>query len=91
MLNALLRLSGIFVLKLVYGREYDAKASGKTGLSFLLSAVNCFWLLSLMFLCLGAAAKDVVFCLVIAVGYPLAIAIWAMVARKKQNKSSGEG
>ena len=50
----------------------------------LLSLANIIWLMSLLFLVAGIAAKDTAICAVMAIGYPIAIAIWTVIERKKQ-------
>lgn len=82
MISGLLQVSGILVLRLVYGKRYYEKHSKKFGLARLLSIVNIFWLLSILFLIVGISAKDTALCLVLAVGYPLIIVIWALIERK---------
>lgn len=84
MLSGLLIVSGMLVLRLVYGKKYSEKHSEKFGLMILLSLMNIFWLLSVLFLTAGIAANDTVICAIMAIGYPVAIAIWTVIERKKQ-------
>ena len=84
MLAGLLKVSGMLVLRLVYGKKYAEKHSEKFGLMILLSLANIFWLLSVLFLVAGITASDAVICAIMAIGYPVAIAIWTVLERKKQ-------
>ena len=84
MLSGLLKVSGMLVLKLVYGKKYVEKSSEKFGLMLFLSLANVFWLMSILFLFAGIAAKDTALCALMAIGYPIAIAIWTVWERKKQ-------
>lgn len=85
MLAGLLRVSGMLILRLVYGKKYDENHSEKFGLMNLLSLVNIFWLMIVWFLVAGivANAKDTAICVIMAIGYPLAIAVWTIIERKK--------
>ena len=83
MLKGLLKVSGMLVLKLVYGSQYEEKAYDRIWLMLLLSMVNIFWLLCILFLIAGIAAKDTVLCAVFVITYPVIIAIWSAVERKK--------
>lgn len=84
MLSGLLKVSGMLILRLVYGKKYAENHSEKFGLMILLSLANIFWLMSILFLVTGIAAKDTAICAVMAIGYPIAIAIWTVIERKKQ-------
>lgn len=83
MLAGLLKVSGMLILRLVYGKKYAENHSEKFGLMILLSLANIFWLMSVLFLVAGIAAKDTAICAIMAIGYPLAIAIWTIIERKK--------
>lgn len=83
MLAGLLKVSGMLILRLVYGKKYVENHSEKFGLMILLSLANIFWLMSVLFLVAGIAAKDTAICAIMAIGYPLAIAIWTIIERKK--------
>ena len=85
MLAGFLKMSGMLVLRLVYGKKYGEKHSEKFGLMMLLSMANIFWLLSILFLAAGIAANDTILCVIMAIGYPVAIAIWTALERKKQD------
>ena len=85
MLAGFLKVSGMLVLRLVYGKKYAEKHSEKFGLMILLSLANIFWLLSVLFLVAGIAANDTVICAIMAIGYLVAIAIWTVLERKKQD------
>ena len=84
MLSGILKLSGLLILRIVYGKEYSEEYSQKTSLVIFLSLVNCLWLLCSLFLIAGMAVNDTVFCAIIAIGYPVAIIVWAVMTRKKQ-------
>ena len=83
MLKGLLQISGMLTLWIVYGKKYSEKAANKFGLMILLSIANIFWLLSILFLATGSAANDTALCIILAIGYPIAITIWAIISRKK--------
>lgn len=83
MIKYFLMISGMLILKIVYGKAYSEKASQKMALMFLLSMINGFWLLCLFFLAIGGASGDTAFCLILGVGYPVAITIWAVLTRKQ--------
>lgn len=82
MLSGLLKVSGMLVLRLVYGKKYAEKSSEKFGLMLLLSLANVFWLMSILLLFAGSAAKDTALCVIMAIGYPIAIVIWAVMVRR---------
>ena len=85
MLGGFLKISGILVLRLVYGKKYGKEHAEKFSLMMLLSLANCFWFLSVLFLIAGISADDTIICAVMAIGYPIAIATWTTLERKKQN------
>ncbi len=82
MLSGLLKVSGMLILKIVYGKDYAAKASEKIGLMMLLSVANFSWLMCILSLVAGIAAKDTVWCILMAVGYPITVVIWSVVVRR---------
>lgn len=82
MLSALLKMSGLLTLKIVYGKAYSQKATEKTWLTLLLSIANIFWLISILLLIPGGATGDTI---LMAVGYPVAITIWTIISRKQIN------
>lgn len=84
MLSGLLQVSGMLILRLVYGKKYAVNHSGKFGLMILLSLANILWLMSILFMVEGIVAKDTAICVFMAIGYPVIIAIWTVIARKKQ-------
>ena len=79
----MLKLSGLFLLKLVYGKKFEENCREKMGLTGLLSIANIFWLLSILFLALDMAAKDADLCKFMAVVYPVVIVIWSVIERKR--------
>ena len=90
MLVGLLRISGVLVLRIVYGKHYEEKVDssegGMIGISLLLSLLNVMWLLCLMFWLSGTAEKDIIICIIGSIVYPVCIAIWAIIVRKKYKK-----
>lgn len=84
MLSGLLKASGMLILRLVYGKKYSEKVSEKIGLMMLLSIANIFWLMSILFLATGIAANDTALCVIMLIVYPVAIASWTVIERKKQ-------
>lgn len=85
LLSSLLQGSGMLILRIVYGKKYAQNHSGKNGLMSLLAVANFFWILSFLFLIAGIAANDTVICAIMVIGYPVAIAIWTVLERKKQD------
>ena len=79
--------SGLPVLKLIYGIKYAEVHSKKPFLMVLLSGCNIFWLLSFLFLITGIDTSA--FCMILGIGYPVAIAIWTIYARKLQTEIIG--
>ncbi len=86
MLGGLLKVSGLLILKLVYGKSFDEENSS-TMIMLLLSMANVFWLLSILFCLAGKSLTTIAFAAFIAIGYPIAIAIWAINERKKQQNN----
>lgn len=87
MLSALLRMSGFLILRLIYGKEKAETMSESLTLPMVLSLLFIFWLLCLLFLFSGTAANDFWLCLVYVIGYPVAILIWSILARRENNKN----
>ena len=85
MLSGMLKASGILILRLVYGKEYSEKASRKIGLMMLLSIANILWLMSVLFLAAGSASNGTALCVIMMIVYPVAIASWTVIERKKQS------
>ena len=83
MLSGFLKLSGLFILKLIYGEKNEEKISEKFELSLLLSALNICWLISIISLFSSLDLKS----LIMIIGYPTLIALWAAYERKKNKKS----
>lgn len=86
MLSALLKVSGMLILKLVYGKSFSERGSKKTGLMLLLSTANIMWLICVLFLVAGNTANATALCVIMAVVYPVVIAVWAVLERKKAYK-----
>lgn len=86
MMGGFLKISGKLILRLVYGKKQAEKIFEEFGcIIFPLSLANIFWLLSLLFIATGITGKDTILCIIMAIGYPVAIAIWTIIARKMQN------
>lgn len=83
MLQGLLRMTGFLILRIIYGKDSKRPQEFGIGVPLLLSVGFVFWLLSLMLLFAGSAAKDTLICIVFGVGFPLALVIWGILARKK--------
>lgn len=85
MLAGLLKMSGFLILKLIYGKDSKKLEEFGLGIPMVLSLCFIFWLMSLLFLFIGAAAKDAWLCIVFGIGYPLVLLIWGMLVRTKKN------
>lgn len=86
MLSGLLKMSGFLILWLIYGKEKAETMSESLTLPIVLSLLFIFWLLCLLFLFSRTAANDFWLCLVYVIGYPVAIIIWSILARR-ENKN----
>ena len=84
MIGGLLKVSGMLILKLVYGKKFEEKASEKFILMIFLSLINIVWLFAFMLFVSGTAANDTVTCAILTFAYPIIIAVWAVIERKKQ-------
>ena len=72
----------ILTLKLIYGKKYNNENKNKNVWKVLLLSVGfLIWFLCIGFLVLGLAAKDKTLCLLISIGFPAIIAIWAIIVR----------
>lgn len=80
MLKGILEVSGMLTLKIVYGDKYGEKAAGRIGFIFLFSLLNALWLICLIFSFAGGT--EAISAVVLAIAYPVAIAVWAMRERK---------
>lgn len=87
MLSGLLKMSGFFILKLIYGKDSKKIEKFGVGIPLLLSTGFVFWLLSLMFLFLESTAEDTLIALIFGIGYPLMLLIWGIVARINGKKA----
>ena len=82
MLQGLLMMSGRLILMLVYGKEGFEKRKFGAFACIAMSAVVAFWLMGSALFFEGAAGNDTAICAVLAIGIPIAIAVWAIIARK---------
>ena len=83
MLKGLLMMSGHLILLLIYGKERIKDTEFGIGVVATISVAVVFWLLSVVFLLIGAAAKDTILCVVFAIAVPLAFILWAIAVRRK--------
>lgn len=83
MLSALLKMSGFFILRLIYGKEKAEAMSEGLTLPMVLSLLFVFWLLCLLFLSSGTTANDFWLCLIYVIGYPVVLLVWSIIVRKK--------
>lgn len=83
MLGALLKMSGFFILRLIYGKDSKRLEKFGVGIPLLLSLSFIFWLMSLLFLFSGVAAGDTWFCIVFAIAYPLGLLLWRVLVRRR--------
>lgn len=88
MLKGLFFLLGYLMVHLGYGQEAmetRKKLEVNKG-DFLLSAsftiILIFWLLSLLLLSNGSAAKDTLWCMIMAISTPIVFLLWIFYARK---------
>lgn len=94
MITGFLKVSGMLILKIVYGKNFKSKIAasenGMTGIMILLSVVNIIWLMSLLFWISGIAAGDTVLCIIVSFAYPVAIIVWSVIARKSVGIKSAD-
>ena len=87
MIQGLLKLTGMLVLKIVYGKHYKEEVADKwqkrLPLMLFLSAMTIFWLVCVALLCSGNAGKDTLYIALAVLAYPCAIAVWTIRVRKK--------
>lgn len=84
-LQGFIQISGILILHIVYGKD-SREIKDKTGcLSIILSLVNFIWIMSVLSLFFE---KNIVLPLIVSIGYPSVIAIWAVIARKNFRESN---
>ena len=81
MLSGLLKASGILILRFVYGKYYDPEKQS-LGKALLFSAINCFWLLSLLFVFTASNWYTLVGYLLFIIGYPTALFVWRYKVKK---------
>ena len=74
---------GILILLIVYGKDKRAIKDMPRSIVGLLGVLIYFWVLCILGLFF---AENIVLPLIMVVGYPAAIAIWAMIARKRYRK-----
>ena len=91
MIGALLKMSGFLILRLIYGKNQKKIKEIGAGLPILLSIGFIFWLLCLLFLIAGITANDFMLCLIIGIGYPVALIVLGIVVRTKKSSGSTEG
>lgn len=79
----MLRYSGILILIIVYRKDRSRIATISDWFAMLLSVLTYWWLFSVVALFFE---KNVLPFLLMAVGYPVAIATWAIIVRKRQRE-----
>ena len=87
MIQGFLAMSGQLILLLVYGKNNPKMPAG--GIVTTLSIAFVFWLVCLLILfesINSAALIDILLGALYAIGFPVAIAVWAYIERKKRNK-----
>lgn len=82
MLSGLLKMSGIVILRIVYGKDKWKTKSQNFELSVGLSILFMFWLICLIILFADSAANDFWLCLIYGLGFPVAILVWTIIVRK---------
>ena len=91
MLAGLLKVSGLLILKIVYGSHLQEKISssqnGMTATMVLFSMLNIFWILCIAIFLTEDKREGIEFLLAICIAYPVAIAIWAIITRRKYNSA----
>ena len=83
MIGGLLRVSGLLILLIVYGKKKVIEHRSLMA-ELSLSFANIMWLMCFAFWIGGIASNDTVFCAIVTIGYPIAIVIWTVIARIKQ-------
>ena len=92
MLVGLLKMAGFGILVLVYGKEEYEKRWLSTPkertefVQYLLSLAFFFWLVCSLSWIFGATANDTLFCAVFSLAFPVLIAVWAFIVRKRAKK-----
>lgn len=80
MLKGLLMMTGIIIVRLIYGKDRKVEG-GLMSLALLLSAGFVFWVINLIMLIIGATADDYLLSMVYTVGFPLALIVWGIIVR----------
>ena len=82
-LRAFFQISGVLILRIVYGKDRRAIMDTPDSLVVLLCVLNSFWAAAILCLFFG---ETIVLSLIVTIGYPAAIAVWAVIARKRYRK-----
>ncbi len=83
MLSALLKISGVLIIKLIYGKNSQKKLEGiGPVIPLILSGCTCFWFICLILLISFDFSADSIPGIVICTLYPAALIIWAIIVRR---------
>lgn len=76
-------LLGIVMLYVIYGKDRRAIMDTPPIIGDLVGLCTIIWSMGILCLCFGEA---IVLSLIVTIGYPAAIAVWAVIARKRYRK-----
>ncbi|MBR5422823.1 MAG: hypothetical protein IK108_02325 [Clostridia bacterium] len=89
MLTGLLKASGILILRFVYGKYYDPEKQS-LGKALLLSAINCFWIMTALFLITASTWYILLAYLLFLIGYPTVLIVWRYKVKKSHEQEGSE-